>query len=185
VLAVKHCVLNNCLKALRAAKNLTQQDLADEIKVTRKTINTIETGRFVPTAVTALRIAGFFEVPVEEIFWLSEGVDMEQRKVIKNNYVNCVRPAGICSISNIVTGKMLLFASVDTEALMNRHKFELKSGSHKNKMLLKDWKKYGSGNFSFEVLAYVDKPETVDDMPEALEDLMKKVVSSMEFLTFY
>lgn len=182
---MSHYILNNSLKALRKARELTQQNLADEIKMTRKTINTIEKGRFVPTAVTALRIAGFFGVQVEDIFWLSEGVGMEERKLIKSKYMNSVRPCGICSITNLTSGRVLLFSSVDTESLLNRHRFELKMGSHKNKPLQKDWKNQPSDDFTFKVLAYVDKPEAVDNMKETLEELMEKVVSTFEKVVLY
>lgn len=180
-----HSILNNCLKTLRKERKLTQQNLADEIKVTRKTINTIEKGRFIPTAVTALRIAGFFDVHVEDIFWLSEGVSMEQRKVIKSNYINSVRPCGICGIRNLESGRILIFSSVDTESLLNRHKFELKMGSHKNRLLQKDWKELTPEHFSFEVLASVDKPEAVEDMAEALEELMEKVLLAFDKAALY
>ncbi len=65
-------ILKNRLRVLRAEKEITQEFLAEAIGVTRKTINTIETGKFIPTTVTALKIAAFFKVRVEEVFSLSE-----------------------------------------------------------------------------------------------------------------
>ena len=62
--------LKNNLKVFRARDDLTQADLAERIGVTRKTINTIETGRFVPSTVLALRLARTFGVSVEELFEL-------------------------------------------------------------------------------------------------------------------
>ena len=56
----------------RAEHHLSQGDLANLIGVSRKTISTIEVGRFVPSTVIALLIARQFEVPVEEIFSLEE-----------------------------------------------------------------------------------------------------------------
>ena len=64
--------LQNKIKIQRAIKNITQEELASEIGVTRKTINTIETGRFIPSTVLALRLARFFGVKVEELFELNE-----------------------------------------------------------------------------------------------------------------
>jgi putative transcriptional regulator len=64
--------LHNNIKAMRAAKSLTQEELATKIKVTRKTINTIENGVFVPSVILALRLAKFFNVSVEEIFRIDE-----------------------------------------------------------------------------------------------------------------
>ncbi len=64
--------LENRLKVLRAERNMSQSDLAREIGVSRKTISTIEVGRFTPSTVIALKMARFFKVPVEEIFKLAE-----------------------------------------------------------------------------------------------------------------
>lgn len=55
---------------LRKINNLSQQELADLIGVSRKTISTIETGRFTPSVVIALKIARHFEQPVESLFEL-------------------------------------------------------------------------------------------------------------------
>ncbi|MFC1543698.1 helix-turn-helix transcriptional regulator [Gemmatimonadota bacterium] len=62
--------LHNDLKVLRAKHGLTQEQLAEKVGVTRKTINTVETGRFVPSTILALKLARAFEVPVEEVFSL-------------------------------------------------------------------------------------------------------------------
>lgn len=62
--------LTNQIKVMRAIKNITQEELANQIGVTRKTINTIETGKFVPSTVLAIRLARFFNVKVEELFTL-------------------------------------------------------------------------------------------------------------------
>ncbi len=59
--------LLNKIKVYRAMKNISQEELAIAIGVTRKTINTVETGKFIPSTVLALRIARYFGVPVEEI----------------------------------------------------------------------------------------------------------------------
>lgn len=64
--------LHNQIKVRRAMKNITQEELAAEIGVTRKTINTIENGKFVPSTILAIRLARFFEIPVEELFTLVE-----------------------------------------------------------------------------------------------------------------
>jgi len=62
--------LGNRLKALRAERDLTQADLAVMAGVSRKTINTIENGVFVPSALLALTLARVLEVNVEAIFYL-------------------------------------------------------------------------------------------------------------------
>ncbi len=53
-------------------KNISQEELAIAIRVTRKTIKTIETGKLVPSTVIALKIARYFKVSVEDIFELNE-----------------------------------------------------------------------------------------------------------------
>ena len=63
--------LLNKIKVYRAIKNISQEELAVAIGVTRKTINTVETGKFIPSTVLALKIARYFGVPVEEIFVLN------------------------------------------------------------------------------------------------------------------
>jgi putative transcriptional regulator len=62
----------NQIKVQRAIKNITQDELAIKIGVTRKTINTIENGKFVPSTILAIRMARFFEIKVEELFELIE-----------------------------------------------------------------------------------------------------------------
>ena len=54
----------------RAKFNFTQEELARKVEVTRKTINTIENGRFVPSAILAIKIARVLQTSVEELFIL-------------------------------------------------------------------------------------------------------------------
>ena len=64
--------LNNRIRVFRAEHRMSQGELADAIGVSRKTISTIEVGRFVPSTVIALKIARYFHAPVEQIFSLPE-----------------------------------------------------------------------------------------------------------------
>ncbi|MEE1947288.1 helix-turn-helix transcriptional regulator [Pedobacter sp. KR3-3] len=64
--------MKNNIRVQRAIKNITQAELADMIQVSRQTINTIESGKYVPSTVLALKIARVFEKPVEEVFELEE-----------------------------------------------------------------------------------------------------------------
>ncbi len=66
--------MTNNLKVLRAIKNISQEDLAKQIQVSRQTINAMEKGKYVPSTVLALKLARFFEKPVEDIFTL-EAID--------------------------------------------------------------------------------------------------------------
>jgi putative transcriptional regulator len=64
--------MTNNLKVLRAIKNISQEELAKQIQVSRQTINAMEKGKYVPSTVLALKLARFFENPVEEIFTLED-----------------------------------------------------------------------------------------------------------------
>jgi putative transcriptional regulator len=65
--------MKNTIKVERARRDMTQQDLADEVQVSRQTINSIESGKYVPSTLLALKIARIFGVRLEEIFELEEG----------------------------------------------------------------------------------------------------------------
>ncbi len=65
-------VLENTIKVQRARMNLTQEQLAEWVGVTRKTINTIENGKFIPSTKLAIKLARVFGVPVEELFILKD-----------------------------------------------------------------------------------------------------------------
>ena len=64
--------MKNTIKIQRAIKNITQQELADIIGVSRQTINSTEAGKYVPSTILALKMAKYFEKSVEEIFLLEE-----------------------------------------------------------------------------------------------------------------
>jgi len=63
-------VLRNNIKVFRAKNDLTQEQLADLVRVTRTTINFVERGKWVPSAVLAMRIARVFKAPFEDVFYL-------------------------------------------------------------------------------------------------------------------
>lgn len=65
-------VLGNHLKQERARLGLTQADLAERVGVSRKTINTVENGVFVPSTILALKLATALALPVEQLFFLPE-----------------------------------------------------------------------------------------------------------------
>ncbi len=64
--------MKNTLRVERAILDITQQDLATAIGVSRQTINSIESGKYVPSTVLSLKIARFFNKSVESIFQLEE-----------------------------------------------------------------------------------------------------------------
>ncbi|WP_291399746.1 helix-turn-helix transcriptional regulator [Daejeonella sp.] len=65
--------MKNNLRIQRAILDITQAELAEKIQVSRQTINTIESGKYVPSTVLALKMAKVFAVSVDEIFSLEEG----------------------------------------------------------------------------------------------------------------
>ncbi len=64
--------MKNNLRVERAIKNITQEELAKQIGVTRQAINSIELNKYVPSTVLALKLSRFFEKSVNEIFTLEE-----------------------------------------------------------------------------------------------------------------
>ena len=60
--------MKNRLKVLRAERDWTQANLADELGVTRQTVNAIEKGKFDPSLPLAFKIARLFESSIEDIF---------------------------------------------------------------------------------------------------------------------
>ncbi len=65
--------MKNTLRIERAIKNITQGELAELIGVSRQTVNSIESNKYVPSTVLALKIARVFDKPVEAIFLLEDG----------------------------------------------------------------------------------------------------------------
>jgi putative transcriptional regulator len=66
----EHPELGNRLKEMRLIAGLTQAELAAAVGVSRKTVNTVENGVFVPSTILALRISAALGVPVEQLFML-------------------------------------------------------------------------------------------------------------------
>jgi len=64
--------VENNLRVLRAIKNITQEDLASSVGVTRQTILAIENGKYNPSLDLAFKIAKYFETTIEQIFYYKE-----------------------------------------------------------------------------------------------------------------
>jgi len=67
-----HKTVGNNLKEIRTKLGMTQAELAEQVGVARVSIIAIESGRFIPTIETALRISQALNVSIEKIFWLQE-----------------------------------------------------------------------------------------------------------------
>lgn len=61
--------MKNCLRELRKARGLNQADLADTLEISRQTIIAIEADKYDPSLPMAYRMAAYFAVPVEELFF--------------------------------------------------------------------------------------------------------------------
>jgi putative transcriptional regulator len=64
--------MKNTIKVQRAILDLTQEDLAKAIGVSRQTINSIEKNRYVPSTVLSLKLSTIFKIPVNDFFKLEE-----------------------------------------------------------------------------------------------------------------
>lgn len=66
---VKHALhVRNVVKELRLTRGLSQAALGEVLGVSRQTVNSIETGRYLPSLPLAIALARFFDKPVEEVF---------------------------------------------------------------------------------------------------------------------
>lgn len=63
--------IKNEVSKYRTEKGVTQEDLASKVSVSRQTIIALEKGNYTPSILLALKIAGFFKVPVEKLFKIS------------------------------------------------------------------------------------------------------------------
>lgn len=64
--------MKNNLKVRRAMNNITQDELAKQIGVTRQAINSIELNKYVPSTVLALKLSRYFNITVNELFSLED-----------------------------------------------------------------------------------------------------------------
>ena len=66
--ALRVCAMKNLVRELRTERGWSQGDLADQLEVSRQTVNAIETGRYDPSLPLAFTIAKLFGKPIEKIF---------------------------------------------------------------------------------------------------------------------
>lgn len=64
--------MKNTISQLRKQRKITQEELANEVGVTRQTITSIETGKYIASLPLAFKIAKFFDMNIEEIFSIEE-----------------------------------------------------------------------------------------------------------------
>jgi hypothetical protein len=81
---------------------------------------------------------------------------MSSKQDIRREYKERRKPAGVFQVKNTANGKVLLGSSLNLEGPLNSHRFMLASGSHRNKVLQKEWDEFGPGAFVFEILEIVE-----------------------------
>lgn len=64
--------MKNNIKVERARRNITQEELSEKLGVSRQSVNAIETGKFVPSTLLALKLSRFFKLSVNELFELEK-----------------------------------------------------------------------------------------------------------------
>ena len=64
--------IENQVKKFRKDEDITQAELAEKVSVSRQTINAIETGKYDPSLELALKIAGYFDTNLEQLFKLKQ-----------------------------------------------------------------------------------------------------------------
>jgi len=100
-------------------------------------------------------------------------MDKAQQKSLKLAYKLALPPMGIFAIRNTATGKVFLDKSSNLSGSINRHRMELKLGSHRNAALLADWRVYGEDKFAFEILEQIKQSTEPDyDYAEELNRLL-------------
>ena len=109
---------------------------------------------------------------------------MDKKKALKTEYKQSFRKMGVYQIRNLTNEKTLVGSSLNLDGILNRHKFQLKMGGHKNIGLQKDWNELGSENFAFEILEELFPRENPDynyqgDL-ECLEDLWLEMLKPYE-----
>lgn len=60
--------LNNKIKILRTEKNITQEEFAESLGISRQTVIAMEKGNYIPSLLLAMQIASYFKMPIEKMF---------------------------------------------------------------------------------------------------------------------
>lgn len=93
---------------------------------------------------------------------------MKTKKELKVEYKEKKPTMGVFQLLNQQSGRILLEASTDITARWNRHRTELRFGSHRNRALQNDWNELGEAQFSFSILSELDlnKDDNADPKKE-------------------
>lgn len=106
---------------------------------------------------------------------MSNYEDKKKRAELKEKYKQMKKITGVYQIKNNVNGKVFIDSCVDVNSMFNRWKFEFATGLDRIPELTSDWKKYGEGNFSFEILEELKiKEGEYQDIKHELKQLQEK-----------
>jgi GIY-YIG catalytic domain len=97
------------------------------------------------------------------------------RKARRREYKESPQPAGIYLIRNTSTGRALVGSTVNLAGRLNRHRFQLKMGSHPVAALQKDWKDLGETAFEFTILDHLEPREEPGYDPRAELDTLREL----------
>jgi hypothetical protein len=86
----------------------------------------------------------------------------EDKKQLKKTYQQSPRPMGVFLIRNNLSDRVFLATGLNLHGTINRHKFQLQSGTHANKSLQGDWNQFGGNNFAFEIVDELMPSEDVE-----------------------
>jgi hypothetical protein len=103
------------------------------------------------------------------------------KSTIKKAYKETKRPMGVYRIRSSRNDKVYIGSGTDLQAKINRHKAELRFGSHRNKELQEAWNLLGEPAFEFEVLDVLDHEENPQASPaEELHVLVEMWIRKLE-----
>jgi hypothetical protein len=98
---------------------------------------------------------------------------MTNKRILKQQYLETKVRAGVYAIRNLVTGRVLVGGSTNVQGVLNRHRFELRQGTHRNPGLSEEWSLHGESSFNFEVLDMVKpREDAAFDVARELEELV-------------
>jgi len=105
------------------------------------------------------------------------------KKELKKKYKQTIKPMGVYQIVNLVNRKIFIGSSSDLPGKINSQKFQLSLGSHMNQELQNDYKLFGSDNFAFKILDYLEPKDDInydytDDLKVLKEMWIEKLSTS-------
>lgn len=115
-------------------------------------------------------------------------ISMKTNKELKEEYKQIKPLIGVFQVQNKVSGKVLIEGSTNILSKWNRHRTELRFGSHRNKQLQNDWNNLGEENFVFSVISTLefDEKESLDLNKEVkcLEELVKEEIKIQDEMQY-